>query len=263
MTDNDHEQQSVAEKPKTPFLGLTPNLSLFGTFAVYISAQILSLVVVGGYAALRFGSSDQAQRWLQSNQYALFAMSLLTALLGTALIGLILRWTKTNWRSIGLKRPQLKDGLNALLGYGYYFPLFIVTSVAVYNFLPGVDFQQEQQLGFDRAVSGWPLLVVFVGLVVLPPLYEEILCRGFLYTGLRRRMNMWVAGFITSVVFAAAHLGFGSGDPLHWAVAIDTFVLSIVLVGLREKTGSLWPAIGLHAIKNMIAFSLLFIFRIF
>jgi membrane protease YdiL (CAAX protease family) len=64
------------------------------------------------------------------------------------------------------------------------------------------------------------------------------------------------------LLFAAAHLQWGSGAPLLWVAAIDTFVLSMVLSTLREKTGSLWSAIGLHAIKNGVAFTLLFVLRL-
>ena len=40
--------------------------------------------------------------------------------------------------------------------------------------------------------------------------------------------------------------------------AATAFVLSLVLIYLREKTGSLWASITLHAIKNGVAFVALF-----
>jgi membrane protease YdiL (CAAX protease family) len=36
----------------------------------------------------------------------------------------------------------------------------------------------------------------------------------------------------------------------------------MVLAYLREKTGSLWPPIGLHALKNFVAFMALFVFKV-
>jgi membrane protease YdiL (CAAX protease family) len=59
-------------------------------------------------------------------------------------------------------------------------------------------------------------------------------------------------------LFGVAHLQFGSGAPLLWVAALDTFTLSIVLCYLREKTGSVWAGVFLHAIKNAIAFVALF-----
>jgi membrane protease YdiL (CAAX protease family) len=59
-----------------------------------------------------------------------------------------------------------------------------------------------------------------------------------------------------------AHLAGGEGGSTIWIAAIDTFILGMVLAYLRERSGSLWPSIGLHASKNMIAFLFLFVFKI-
>src|SRR5690606_7282850 len=103
------------------------------------------------------------------------------------------------------------------------------------------------------------LILVFISLVLLPPFVEEVLARGFLYTGLKTKWPVWAAAVVTSLIFAAAHLEFGSGAPLLWVAAIDTFTLSLVLIYLREKTGKLGASIMLHMLKNGVAFVLLFI----
>jgi membrane protease YdiL (CAAX protease family) len=46
---------------------------------------------------------------------------------------------------------------------------------------------------------------------------------------------------------------------LQWAVALDTMVLSLMLCTLREYTGAIWAGVLVHAIKNGLAFYLLFI----
>jgi len=127
---------------------------------------------------------------------------------------------------------------------------------------PSLNFEQEQEIGFSTAVSGLTLVPIFISLVVLPPVVEEILARGFLYTGLRTKLKPILATLITSVLFAVAHLQWGEGAPLLWVAAIDTFVLSMVLCYLRETTGRLAAPIMLHAIKNGIAFAALFIFKV-
>jgi len=83
--------------------------------------------------------------------------------------------------------------------------------------------------------------------------------RGFVYTGLRTKLQPVGSALITSAVFASLHLEFGNGAPLLWVAAIDTFILSLVLCYLREKTGSLWPGICLHALKNFVAFATLYL----
>jgi len=94
--------------------------------------------------------------------------------------------------------------------------------------------------------------------VVLPPLGEETLIRGYLYSGLRQTWRFLPALVITSLMFGLAHLEFGSGGPLVWAAAIDTAILSIVLCYLREKSGALYAGILVHMMNNLIAFGVHF-----
>jgi membrane protease YdiL (CAAX protease family) len=95
-------------------------------------------------------------------------------------------------------------------------------------------------------------------MVLLAPLAEELLFRGYLYGKLRKTAPVWLSVLVASVAFGLAHLWVGSG-PLQWAVAIDTFVLSLMLCALREYTGAVWAGVLLHAIKNGLAFYLLFV----
>ena len=50
-------------------------------------------------------------------------------------------------------------------------------------------------------------------------------------------------------LFAVAHLPEGGAAGPLYIAALDTFVLSLVLIYLREKTGSLWASITLHAVS--------------
>ena len=134
----------------------------------------------------------------------------------------------------------------------------MVAAVAV-TFL-GVDFKQAQQLPFDTTTlySQAQYAMIFFTLVVLAPLAEELLFRGYLYTKLRKINSVKVSVIITSLTFGLAHLAIGS-ENLQWNVVLDTFVLSIFSCLLREYTGAVWDSVVLHAIKNSLAFYLLFI----
>jgi membrane protease YdiL (CAAX protease family) len=128
--------------------------------------------------------------------------------------------------------------------------------------IPSLNVEQQQQLGFQPTTSHIGLILTFISLVVLPPLVEEFIMRGFLFTSLLRRLKVVPSIVITSIIFASAHLQFGSDAPLLWVAAIDTFMLSLVLCYMRYKTGSLWPGIFLHALKNCVAFLSIFIFHL-
>ncbi|HVX57224.1 MAG TPA: CPBP family intramembrane glutamic endopeptidase, partial [Candidatus Saccharimonadales bacterium] len=107
-----------------------------------------------------------------------------------------------------------------------------------------------------------PMTLTFISLVVLPPLAEEIMVRGFLYSSLKKALPTIWAVLITSGLFAAAHLPEGGASGPLYIGAIDTFVLSLVLIYLREQTGNLWASITLHACKNGFAFVTLFVLHV-
>ena len=82
--------------------------------------------------------------------------------------------------------------------------------------------------------------------------------RGFLYSSFKKGLPTAAAVIVTSAIFASAHLPEGGGGGLLWIAAVDTFILSLVLIYLREKTGALWASMTLHALKNGVAFVALF-----
>jgi membrane protease YdiL (CAAX protease family) len=63
---------------------------------------------------------------------------------------------------------------------------------------------------------------------------------------------------VTSLFFGLAHLQLGNGAAALWAAGLDTFVLSLVLVYLREKSGALYAGMLVHSLNNVVAFSVHF-----
>lgn len=136
------------------------------------------------------------------------------------------------------------------------FPLYLIGSIfatTIAESVFGVDITQTQDIGYSDP-SGGIVVLVFIALVCLAPFVEELLFRGFLFTAFRRTFGFWIGAIAVSLLFAIAH------QQLN--VGIDVFVLSMFLCFLREKTGSLWPSIGLHALKNLVAFIYLFIIHV-
>lgn len=164
----------------------------------------------------------------------------------------LIKKRRTNLTDIGLDRlPTWIEIFIAPAGFVVYFIISAILILIATKVLPGFDANQIQDVGFKQVGQNYEFILAFISLVVLVPLSEEILFRGYLYGKLRKLMPFWVAILITSVLFGALH---GA-----WNIAIDTFALSIVLCLLREFTGSIWPSVLLHMIKNSIAFYILFI----
>jgi membrane protease YdiL (CAAX protease family) len=116
---------------------------------------------------------------------------------------------------------------------------------------PQVDLQQSQEIGFQNLSGYSQYLLAFITLVIVAPIAEEVLFRGYLYGKLRKHAPIWLGALITSALFAVAHG--------QWNVAVDTFALSLVMCSLREITGSIWAGTLLHMMKNGLAFYFLFI----
>lgn len=245
------------KETKRPFFKHDPLTSVLLIAGVFLVSQLAAGILISLYPSLKNWTADQGSTWLESSVIAQFVYILLAEVFAVWLVVRLLKRARVAVAKIGLVRPQGMDVLYAFAGYAVYFALYIVIIIIASRFSTLIDVDQPQQIGFDGA-QGSQLWLVFASLVMLPPIAEEIMFRGFLFSSLRQKFRFRIAAVVTSILFGVAHLQFGSGAPLLWVAAIDTFVLSLVLCYLREKTGSLWPSILLHAIKNGVAFVALF-----
>jgi len=164
----------------------------------------------------------------------------------------VVKKRRTTKKDIGLQQlPRWMDIVWAPAGMIVYLILTsIVTQIAMQT-LTFVDYSQAQETGFAQISGQLEYVLAFISLVVIAPLAEEILFRGYLLGKLRKYAPLWLSILITSALFALVHF--------QWNVAIDVFVLSIVLCLLRVYTGSLWASVLLHMLKNGVAYYFLFI----
>lgn len=238
-----------------------PVVAVLVVVAIYFASQVIGGLLVSVYPFLKHWSEARANDWLNNSVGAQFVYIVLAEGLTLGLLWMFLSRYKWTFRQLGLLRPKLIDIFYTLGGLVVYFAAYLVLLSVATQLVPSLNVNQQQQVGFQTASGLSQLALTAVSLVILPPLVEEILVRGFLYSSLRKHLSKLVAALITSVIFASAHLQWGSGAPLLWVAAIDTFTLSLVLCYLREKTGRLAAGMGVHALKNAIAFATLFIFH--
>lgn len=187
----------------------------------------------------------------------IFSKPLLLALAyiiaGICIIGSIVVLIKTRQTTRAELRistsPQLYDVVHSIAGLLAYFMAASAVFFVVSIILPSLDLNQTQDLGFSD-VSVWLLPLIYISIVIMPAIGEELLFRGYLFSKLKTH-GVFTAAIIVSVLFGLAH---GQVN-----VAIDTAVLSLVMVYLVHKRKSLWPAVFLHLFKNSIAFVLAFV----
>jgi membrane protease YdiL (CAAX protease family) len=246
----------VEEEQQPPKL-YSPLATVSITIFIYLAALFYAAILISIPPLFMHWSSAQATAWLHNNVWVTFTFVAMLECLTLWLVYLFLKGRNVSFRYIGLNKPKVKYIAYALIGFAAYFVLFIVGRIAAKALAPGLDLEQKQEIGFNTTTQGASLLPVFLSLVILPPITEEIVARGFLFGGLRTKLSFVTAAIITSTLFAAAHLG-EAKNGLLWIAAIDTFILSLVLCYLREKTSSLWPSIYIHMLKNGLAFIVLF-----
>lgn len=227
------------------------------TLLVYFSAQIIAGLILFAYPTIHGWSEARQDAWLE-NPWVTFSYIFLAQTITLILLHKFMKARRITFKGLGLNKPRAAFIAYALGAYAVYFLIYLVSLVTAKALIPGLDLDQKQELGFSHSETGIGLVPIFISLVILPPIVEEIVVRGFMFKGLRTKLVFLPAAVITSLIFAVAHLGEGGGGGLLWVAGIDTFVLSLVLCYLREKTGSLWPGIGVHMIKNAIAFIVLY-----
>lgn len=158
----------------------------------------------------------------------------------------------TSRTELGLKEsPTFVDLGLPIVAYVVYLAiaqgiLFIIEKV-----LPWFNPEQEQQTGFSHFLSSGDRFVAMLTIVLIAPVAEELIMRGWLYGKIREWLKPISAMLIVSLLFAILH------GQLN--VALATFVLSIILCTMREITGTIWSGILLHIIVNAISFYFLYV----
>lgn len=250
----------ASHQPPAPKRFWSPGSAITIAVVLFVAAQIIGGLVISVYPLLRHWSDDRTNAWI-NGAYVQFVYVVLAEGLTVAGLLWFMGKRRITLRALGWNRFRAMYIAYALLGFGVYFVAYLILLSAASALIPSLNINQQQDIGFSQVAGFAQLSVTFLSLVVLPPLVEETLFRGFLFTSFRRRLSLRVALLLTSVLFAAPHLlESESGSGLLWVGAIDTFTLSVVLCYIREKTGTLWSGVLIHALKNGIAFLSLYIF---
>jgi membrane protease YdiL (CAAX protease family) len=206
-----------------------------------LGAVVVISVVTSGliYGLAGVDPGDDAPAGVDLGASLALQLSLIaTALVAAQLIKPIHAW------QFGLRRTRFWPAVGwATLGMITFYLL-----AALWVALIGEPEQSTaEDVGADE--SDLALLGAGVMFIVIAPVAEEIFFRGFFYGSLRTRMNAGLAAVVCGVVFGVIHLSTGPS-----AVPI-LIVLGIIFCLVRERTGSLYPCIALHALNNTFAYA--------
>lgn len=169
------------------------------------------------------------------------------------------RWLKISRNELGLTGfPTWTDIGLAPVAF-VAATLLAAGLVALFSLFPWFDANQAQETGFSIYVSGGDRIIAFITLVVIAPIAEEIIFRGWLYGRVRAKLSAKLpehTGIIISILMVSVLFGL---IHMQWNVGVNVFCLSVVLCTLREITGTIYAGILTHIIKNGVAFYLLYV----
>ena len=183
---------------------------------------------------LLFGAVACFYAFLAINPYV-GAVALVLLLFLQPPVGTTLRWDY--WRP-GKWWPTM----------AIYVPFVLVWLVLVVGYLRLVEslgHRVEPQELLVTFVSGGLAESVFwtqvILAVILAPVCEEIVFRGYLFRALATTLPIWGTQLVTATLFGLVH-GVGHALPIG--------VLSLLFGYLRQRYGSLWPSILAHSVHN-------------
>jgi uncharacterized protein len=160
---------------------------------------------------------------------------------------------RTFFEATGLKLKKAGEVIKmfflGILSYFAAIPVIVIASL-IYSLIFRHEAQSVNPVFEYIRTAGDTLNIVLLFLVVgiLAPIFEEILFRGILYTSLRRYMPAVSSTIIISLLFAFIHFDLG--------VLFQLFFLSAILTVVYERSGSLIPSIVLHCVWNSVVFVL-------
>jgi membrane protease YdiL (CAAX protease family) len=150
-------------------------------------------------------------------------------------------------KAVGLRTARLPKLIAE--GIGGYGILLFVLSVAGLGKTAMTTLAQTGE-SFVMNLHTLPAKVLlFVLICVVAPIVEELIFRGFVYAGLRRRMTFAGAVLSSALLFALMHNNAGAVIPIG--------MIGIVLAVLYERNRSVIPCIICHALNNTLVFFLM------
>lgn len=247
-----HSDDFIPLEPgRPPGLEFAMGVALFA-FIMVAFFIVQSIALVKGVLArtpefagksFSFGwfSDPLFQQRLRDLQYNGDLVGMESALSGGICALLILftcwRWKREHMRTLlglGLPKPM------AFLKWFLVFAAIMLGFELLAQNIPAfeTDFM-EKVIG---STTNWPLLIL--GVVILGPLFEELLLRGLLFGSLRHIADEHISIAVSAGVFALMHLQYSL------PVMLLILPMGVALGYARVRSGSIWVPVLIHMLNN-------------
>lgn len=265
---NDKGKSEKNKKNVTTKKSLLKTFCLIILLLVFVGATTIVSQLLVGYIMIFILGPTNFARTIPMAIYSALSYILATVFVVVVPRKIYRRWVLKDTSAQGkgeLKREVGLTGLPTWTDLGLAPIAFIVSLllaaglVWLFSLFPWFNAEEVQSVGFNTYTAGLDRIIAFIVLVVVAPIFEEIIFRGWLYGRIRKMLSgkmaeiagIILANFLVSLLFGIVHL--------QWNVGVNVFALSVVLCALREITGTIHAGIITHMIKNGVAFYLLYV----
>jgi membrane protease YdiL (CAAX protease family) len=170
-----------------------------------------------------------------------------------------LLWIKKKYglskEALGLRKGHLKLSLLVLIGIG---------TALIYSLLVRLTPLWQVSILTNLKVSNYYISLIFLPLsidgfanIILTPISEEVMDRGFIYGYLRRKLGLVFGLILKALFFSLSHLGYIYGDMFY--LIGSRFLIGLVLGILYETTGSIYSSIVFHSVFNYFIIIMMFL----
>lgn len=167
------------------------------------------------------------------------------------------------WTFCRMRKVSVRDRLWIRFGYAekevilkYFFVTIALSILSAMGYLWKNSISDIDMLfRVDNIATAFWRLLSLTGLtvVLLVPIVEEIIIRGFAYPIFRKRFGIARGVIISSSLFAVLHV-FSEADSLSVAYRfISAFVIGLFLTFVLERTRNLLWCMIFHSLINLLA----------
>ena len=231
-----------------PWWGAWSALLIVGCFYLTQTVGMFMVQIIAGFG---LGLSQGMAGLSNLDQAWLLPLSLFLSTVGGGMVSWQVAISRAKpsmnkdwfWSLFGDIPNLFSVGRFVALGIGLGLSFFILTENGV---LPPDDLPQPI---FDAMMSapvlgkiGWIFMFV-----ILFPIIEETLFRGFLFTGLAQSCGATFAAIVTTGLFVVVHM---PKVLEYWPALVAVILIGMLTVLLRIRTGCLAPGMIMHGTYN-------------
>jgi membrane protease YdiL (CAAX protease family) len=234
-------RRPLPDQLRVPWKILDAVVVFLAAWIVLPIVAVLVLRLASPYVPL---AHELIQRLVDGDIAVTFGLTLVDALAALGLLLLYLRRYKVGWPAIGWRKFDVWQAAKYLL---VIFVVFVILTNITLKLISLFDpsFDQVQRNDFIDSAGTHPGFAL-IALVLLPPIIEETVFRGFIFPAFAQRWGVWAGAIASSVLFGIAHL--------QANVTIYTFLLGMLLCYMYVRLRSIYPGMILHMLNNYLAY---------